>query len=465
MLRAKRKKGPNRLRRTLSVVLFLGILLPVLYVAWYRLEWTPPEVKFQTLPTVLGRKASLELEAWDTRSGLRSLEVFLRTKEGPYLLFAEKLPLGGWLGSPTKAFSRSLTLDLTQVPEGPATLEVFAQDASWLSYFRSLPPRLVHEVEVDLTPPALEVLSSQHYVRLGGCELVVYRSSADAVRSGVEVDGYFFPGIRGLFPDATTYVALFAIPQDLSPKVRPRLVAWDAAQNQRQVYFFCSIRPQRFSQRTLEISDAFLERKVPEIVAASGLGPFPNSLEGYLYINRTLRQQTEERVREVCRSSASRPLWEGPFLQQAGTKVMSGFADRRTYLYRGKEIDVQTHLGYDLASLRNSPVVAANTGKVVWAGNLGIYGNCVIIDHGLGLFSLYGHLSSVGVREGQEVKKGEVIGRSGESGLAGGDHLHFSIMLYGVHVDPMEWWDGKWLKDHIQAKLPPSRERPQPIAQ
>jgi murein DD-endopeptidase MepM/ murein hydrolase activator NlpD len=77
----------------------------------------------------------------------------------------------------------------------------------------------------------------------------------------------------------------------------------------------------------------------------------------------------------------------------------------------------------------------------------------VIIDHGLGIFSLYGHLSAITVKTGQEVQRGDVVGRTGETGLAGGDHLHFSIMLYGVHVDPVEWWDGKWIRDHVTAKL------------
>jgi murein DD-endopeptidase MepM/ murein hydrolase activator NlpD len=278
----------------------------------------------------------------------------------------------------------------------------------------------------------------------------------------VEVDGYFFPGTAGLFPEAATHVALFATPQDLSTEVRPRAVAIDAAGNRREAGFFCSIKPQLFSQRTLEVSDTFLQRKVPEIATANSLSHFPDLLEGYLYINRALRQQTQERVRRRCSTSASTPLWEGPFLQQGSTQVMSSFADRRTYVHSGQKIDTQTHLGYDLASLRNSPVVAANTGKVVLAENLGIYGNSVIIDHGLGLFSLYGHLSSITTQEGQIVKKGETIGRTGDTGLAGGDHLHFSTMLYGVHVDPVEWWDGKWLKDHVQAKLPPPKPGSQP---
>ena len=437
-------------------LLFL-VFASVLYVGWYKLERTPPQVTFQTLPEVWGRKATLKLEVADSRSGLRSIEIFLQAQGVTHLIFTEEYPPGGWRENTVKkkALQLTVSLDPAKVSEGPATVQVFAEDYSWTSLFGQHHPRVVREVRVDLTPPVLEVLSSQHYVRLGGSEILVYRTSDDVVRSGVEVEGYFFPGTAGLFPEAATYVALFAIPQDLSERVHPRAVAIDAAGNRRETGFFCSIKSQDFPQRSLEISDAFLERKVPEIAAVNRLGDFPDLLKGYIHINRVLRQQTEEELRRRCRTSVPTPLWEGPLLQQKGSKVMSRFADKRIYLHHGQEIDTQTHLGYDLASLRHNPVVAANTGKIVLAENLGIYGNCIIIDHGLGLFSLYGHLSSIGVQEDQMVKKGEVIGRTGDTGLAGGDHLHFSTMLYGVHVDPVEWWDSKWLQDHVQTKLPP----------
>ena len=146
-------------------------------------------------------------------------------------------------------------------------------------------------------------------------------------------------------------------------------------------------------------------------------------------------------------------LWSEVFLRQPDSAPLSSFADRRTYKHDGTVIDSQTHLGFDLASLRQSPVVAENNGKVVFAENLGIYGNVVILDHGLGLFSLYGHLSSIGVAVGQSVQRGDSLGRTGETGLAAGDHLHFSIMVDGIHVDPIEWWDPKWVADHVTEKL------------
>ena len=76
---------------------------------------------------------------------------------------------------------------------------------------------------------------------------------------------------------------------------------------------------------------------------------------------------------------------------------------------------------------------------------LGIYGNCVIIDHGMGVQSLYGHLSSFDVKVGDTVTRGQIVGRSGMTGLAGGDHLHFTMLVGGRMVNPVEWWDPHWI--------------------
>ena len=131
----------------------------------------------------------------------------------------------------------------------------------------------------------------------------------------------------------------------------------------------------------------------------------------------------------------------------------SNFAEMRTYLYGGREIDKQVHYGYDLASTRQSSVPAANRGAVVFAGPLTIYGNTVIVDHGLGLQTLYAHLSSIEVKVGDVVARGQELGRTGATGLAMGDHLHFEVLVNGVSVTPLEWWDAKWIRDHITKPL------------
>ena len=114
-------------------------------------------------------------------------------------------------------------------------------------------------------------------------------------------------------------------------------------------------------------------------------------------------------------------------------------------------------MGFDLAVSQHAPVVAANDGAVVLAGWFGIYGNAIILDHGCGLQTLYGHLSSIDVKAGDAVKRGQVIGRSGQTGLAGGDHLHFAVLLDGIPVSTIEWWDPHWIHDRIEAKLEPYR--------
>ena len=118
-----------------------------------------------------------------------------------------------------------------------------------------------------------------------------------------------------------------------------------------------------------------------------------------------------------------------------------------------KEIDQQVHLGFDLAVTANYPVHAGNRGTVVFANYLGIYGNTVVLDHGLGVQSLYAHLSTIGVNIGDEVTLGQELGRSGTTGLAAGDHLHFTMLVNGQAVNPVEWWDAKWMEDRVMRKI------------
>ena len=145
--------------------------------------------------------------------------------------------------------------------------------------------------------------------------------------------------------------------------------------------------------------------------------------------------------------------WTKTFVPMRNGQVMSNFADRRTYTYDGAAVDQQDHLGFDLASTARAEIQAANDGVVVLARYFGIYGNCVVIDHGYGLLSLYGHLSSISVEEGRSVERYDTIGRSGLTGLAGGDHLHFTMLLRGLAVNPEEWWDGHWIHDRLELKL------------
>jgi len=329
---------------------------------------------------------------------------------------------------------------------------------------RMLSSRTSKDIQVRLEPPRLAVVSTHHYVNHGGSEMVVYRASPPDVRSGVRVGDVEYPGFpasgAGVAADPALEVAFFALLHDQDLNAPIAVFAQDEAGNQAKVSFVEKIFPKPFKRSKIELDDRFLQRVVPEIlehapelkIAAPPSGG--DMLPAFLKINGQLRQMNTEQIATLAstKTSASR-VWEGPFIQLGNSQVEASFADHRTYFYKGQEVDQQVHLGFDLAVTSNVPVVAANAGTVFNASWLGIYGNCIIIDHGMGVASLYGHLSSLDVKVGDTVTKGQTIGRSGMTGLAGGDHLHFTMLVNGQMVNPVEWWDAHWIHDHVESRL------------
>jgi murein DD-endopeptidase MepM/ murein hydrolase activator NlpD len=339
--------------------------------------------------------------------------------------------------------------------QGEATLRVSADRApTWLR--RPAPAVSEVTLPVRITPPALEVLSHQHYAVQGGAEAVVYRVGEAAVESGVLAGEAWFPGFPLPGGQEDQRFALFSVPYDLSDASGVRLTARDDVGNRAEAAFLDGFTPRPYAEGTVSLSDDFMARVVPEIVSHTADFPDQGSLlANYLWINRELRRRNRARIAELCAASRPEVLWHRPFLALPNGAVMSAFATHRTYLYDGEPVDEEFHLGYDLASVRHDDVPAANDGVVVLAEFLGIYGNVVVVDHGYGLLSLYGHLSSLSVAAGDAVQRGETLGRTGQTGLAGGDHLHFGLFLDGVAVDPVEWWDGRWIANRIAAKLGP----------
>ena len=232
----------------------------------------------------------------------------------------------------------------------------------------------------------------------------------------------------------------------------PYRTATDKAGNTREMRLVYQLKNVRYRKSTIAVSDSFIQNKVApllnDVSARQG-----GAKEIFIRVNRELRKENEDKIAAITKKSAPSVLWKGAFSQLSNSKVEANFADARTYTYQKEAIDKAYHLGYDLSVTRHYPVEAANSGTVAFTGDLGIYGNTVILDHGLGLFTLYGHLSSIDVKAGDAVKQRQAIGKTGETGLASGDHLHFGVYLYGVAVLPVEWWDRKWIDDNIQPKL------------
>jgi len=306
---------------------------------------------------------------------------------------------------------------------------------------------------VDTIPPACRTITRMHNINRGGTALVVYQTSSDAEKSGIFVDDLFFPG----FPadgksQEGIHVCYFAIPYDL--KLDPTIYLWakDKAGNHSKTKFYHHIREKQFHKERINVTDRFLKHVLPYFSFYLS-NSAESDIKKYIKVNNDLRKADHKTLFKLREKTTQKKLWEGTWLRLKNAATMARFGDHRSYFYKEMKVDEQVHLGFDLASLANSPVQAANNGRVIFAEKNGIYGLTVALDHGQGLVSIYGHLSSIGVTLDQDVKKGDIIGLTGQTGLAGGDHLHFSIMVNGIFVNPLEWWDDHWIKDNITRKL------------
>jgi murein DD-endopeptidase MepM/ murein hydrolase activator NlpD len=435
----------------LTLIFFVGAGVWFLIV---RMEREAPALSFDEDLKFIGKSTDWTFTAEDRKSGLRQIRVWVRQGPKMQVAFAEDLPSSDWRargGERRKDVTVTFDPRSLGLAEGAATVIVAAQDNSlWRfkgnSTFREFP------VVIDMLPPRIDLLSTIHNVRKGGTGLVAFRLNEVPERAGVELAGTFFPAYPEEGGGEEVYLAYFALPTDADNALKVSLTAEDGAGNEMRRTFPVRVLAGKFPRDTIRISDGFLERKVPEF---QSVDPSLDTdlLKAYLTVNREWRKKNHDRIRELCSTSAPRRLWSGTFVQMENTKNMSAYAVRRNYVYKGRVVDKQVHLGLDLASTAGAPVPAANSGLVVFAEELGIYGKTVVIDHGQGLFSLYSHLSGILVSVGDSVERGQDVGSSGQTGMAGGDHLHFSILVSGEFVNPIEWLDGHWIADNIDNKL------------
>jgi murein DD-endopeptidase MepM/ murein hydrolase activator NlpD len=447
---------------------FLAVLVLLVAgagAAWYYAGTQPgPKIEILEPTKGVGQSGQLAVEVAVPRERLQQLDIWLEQNgERKAALFSLSDGTQASMLTPTADKVRvTRTLgkqDLPDLQAGQARI-VVAAVSPVLFGLRAVSASADHEFEVHLTPPPVSVQSIHHFINQGGSEVVVYRTAAGA-KSGVRVGDKEYPGfpasgagIAGASPEL--HVAFFALLWNQDPSTQISLFARDDYGNESRATFDYKVIPKKFRQSRIPLDDRFLGKVVPAILASTPdfkVQDPADLVASFLAINRDLRQQNNATITELAKHSSPRILWQDTFKQLANTAVEAGFADQRSYIYRDQSIDQQTHLGFDLASTTNAPVHASNSGTVVLAGWLGIYGNCVIIDHGMGLQSLYGHLSSIAVKVGDQVASNQELGRTGATGMAGGDHLHFTMLLNGNAVTPVDWWSKQWIQDRIIRKF------------
>jgi len=450
------------LRYLLIPVVILAAAFGIVYVIAGRAA--APVIQIHQPGKLVGQDSTLDVSVEAPRAAFRSLDITLEQRGRSFPLFSLKSTTDATVKQETPdriRITRSIgRRAIPQLQAGPARVVVTAS-RSVLRGLRTPQATATHDVDVRLTPPRIGVVSAFHFINLGGSEMVVYRATPPDVQSGVMVGREFYPGFPASAAgvtnaDPSLKVAFFALLYDQDLNTPISLYARDEAGNQSHAGFDHQVKDKKFIRSKIEINDAFLQRVVPDILEHSPeIQPAANNdlLADFLKINGELRRIDTDKIANIARQTSPEILWKGPFIPLGNAAIESKFADHRTYYYGGKEIDQQVHLGFDLAVTTNIPVRAGSDGKVLWADYLGIYGNCIILDHGMGVQSLYGHLSSIDVRPGDVVKKDQVMGRSGMTGLAAGDHLHFSVLVAGHPVNPVEWWDGHWIEDRVMRKL------------
>ena len=430
------------------------VLIFVLAFLIYSWDRTPPIIEWNfDDKTVVGDKEKLKVKVIDKGDGLASWVITIQQKKLEALYLKETFPAGH---GPTERDTDITIKDLEntiKVSDGEFIIHVNVTDQSKFWFFKNT-TRSQRTVILDSEPPTLKLRSGKHYIRQGGSQIILYSTTDKGTyRSGIKVGNRVFYGFsQNSKPNH--HVALIGIDYNHTPDIPIQAWAEDLAGNRSELNIPHKIINIRFRKRNLTISDNFISKVSKDIFAKdTQVSPAATRAQTFVQINNHLRKLNHNQIKHLTRDTSNHLLFAGPFMQMSNTKVEAAFADERAYIYDGKVLDSQTHLGFDLASTSRSPVECANDGKVIWAGYLGIYGNCVIVDHGLGLSSLYGHLSSIETQAGMKVRKGQSLGRSGETGLAGGDHLHFTTLVQGTPVNSREWWDKKWVQKQVFNRL------------
>jgi murein DD-endopeptidase MepM/ murein hydrolase activator NlpD len=436
----------------------LGLVCIVLVSGWFlwgRLEGEKPVIATE-IPSFLNPTQEFILNLSDARSGIRKVWVAIEQNGKETVLRDDLYPLKGSPDSaPVHTLIVPVKVDVKKlgITDGKAIFRVVVRDNSWRGWFHGNKTAIEKEVEIDTRPPEIVVLNRVHNLNQGGAGLVIYRLSEPCPVSGVMVGDLFYPGQTGYFSDPGIHLAFIALNHHQGPGTELFIKAIDRAGNATRSGFPHHIKRKIFKKDTISLSDSFLNQKMPEFDVEVPPDSQKPMLARFIKVNKELRESNYQKISSTVTASDNKLYWEGIFTRLPNSAPRAGFADHRTYLYQGKEVDQQDHLGVDLASLQHSPVPAANRGRVVFIDFVGIYGKTVLLDHGFGLFSMYSHLNSFNDTVGQMISKNDILGFTGSTGMAAGDHLHYAMLVRNTFVNPIEWWDEGWIKINITDKI------------
>jgi murein DD-endopeptidase MepM/ murein hydrolase activator NlpD len=446
MKRRRHKKGSGKI---------IGILILVLAAAAGAYIYTAPEFervapKVKTAQNIYwNRTDPLKIDLSDN-VGLKHFELIL--SDGKHSLIVGQGDLQKGVKEQTLLVKYPKSKELDPKANG-LTLTVKVTDGSLWNLFRGNTTQKNIKIKVDHTRPNVNVLANSYSITQGGSALVVFQAEDNNLDTlYIQAGENKFQAVP--YKKAGYYAALVAWPFN-KENFSAKIIATDRAGNKRVTAIPFYLKNHHYRVSWIKARDSFINGKITDLASSDPeYAGIRDKLEKLRAINETMRLKNEAMIHSLGKKISDKLIdhWKVQKFHplKNGAKVAS-FGDERHYYYGNKshEVSHSYHLGYDLASTKMAPVIASNKGRVVFAGENGIYGNMPMIDHGLGLYTLYGHCSKLLVNEGDEVNPGQVIARTGTSGLALGDHLHFGILVQGIEVRPIEWFDGKWIRTNI----------------
>lgn len=381
-------------------------------------------------------------------SGLRFVKATLNDGEKSVVLESKEIK------QPQMSVDLNLTFPKTGFGANKKAFEltIEAVDASKWNFFAGNSVSVKSLLKVDTKRPDVSVIASSYKIMKGGAATVIFRAHDEAMKSLYIETNFgkkFYPTP---FHKEGYYITLVAWPTNVNT-FSASIVARDRAGNitRAQVPYF--LQERKYKTSTIPLQDSFLDGKIADLIGE--MAPERSSLsrlEKFKFVNETMRQSNEAAILKVTSVVPTTRISEfamKPFYPLRNGKVVASFGDHRFYEYEKQPVSESHHLGLDLASNAQAPMQTSNDGVVVFARENGIYGNNIILDHGLGVYSLYGHCSSYMIKEGDVIKAGDSIAKTGTTGLALGDHLHFGMYVQGVDVRPEEWMDSVWLKESV----------------
>ncbi len=336
-------------------------------------------------------------------------------------------------------------------------LKIETADNSMWNFFMGNETSRKASIQIDTKKPFVNVLANSYSITQGGSASVVFKADDENLEKlyiKTNSGDIFYPTP---FYKKGHYISLLAW-QHNQKDFSANVVAVDKAGNKSQKRIRFYLLSKKYRTSNIKLSDKFIDGKITDLVQIynSENADSMNRIERFSFINETLRNKNEKLIVKLTSNVPTQMISSYsivPFYPLKSAAAVASFGDHRYYSYNGSPASESYHLGLDLASTAQANIVSSNKGEVIFSDENGIYGNNIIISHGLGVYSIYGHCSSFKVQKGDIVKKGDVIATTGISGLALGDHVHFGILVQGIEVRPAEWMDKKWFRDNVASVM------------